>query len=477
MFPDEVLLEIFGFCVAADEDYIAKNEMEACTAWQSLVHVCHRWRSIVFESPCRLNLQLVCTAETAARDMLDVWPALPLVIQANIYNAEGRDNIIALLLEQRDRVKRIDLYVPKFLYKPILFALRRPFPELTDMRLRLNNLRLPLLIEPMPPPDLFFSGSAPHLQFFSLDCLPFPDLPKLLFSATQLVHLHLWNLLTFRDPSPEAMATSLSALINLESLCLTFPSFQFCSNYRYPPPVTPFVLPVLTSFEFKGASEYLDKLTARIDAPRLDYLKIYFFWQNAFDTPQFAQFISRTPTLKALGKAHVAFGDDTATVDFSSGTSGCGKLKMELTEVYVKSSQLSSLGQVCTSCLPTLSTLEDLYIIYEFPNLKEWDSKPHDRAIVEKWLGLLRPFAAVKNLYLSEQVVPCIVPTLKELVGSRTTEVLPALQEIFLEQYQPSGSAQEGVENFAAFAAARQATNHPITVTQVRKKGGYSDCD
>jgi hypothetical protein len=39
----------------------------------------------------------------------------------------------------------------------------------------------------------------------------------------------------------------------------------------------------------------------------------------------------------------------------------------------------------------------------------------------------------VKNLYISEHIGQCIVPALQELVGGRATEVLPALQNIFLE--------------------------------------------
>ena len=75
MLPDEVLLAIFDSWV--DEDAFRKKDVEA---WQMLVHVCRRWRSVVFGSPRRLNLRLVCGAKTPARDTLDVWPPLPLII-------------------------------------------------------------------------------------------------------------------------------------------------------------------------------------------------------------------------------------------------------------------------------------------------------------------------------------------------------------------------------------------------------------
>ena len=55
-----------------------------------------------------------------------------------------------------------------------------------------------------------------------------------------------------------------------------------------------------------------------------------------------------------------------------------------------------------------------------------------------------------KYLYLSNQIVPRIKLALRVLVGDRSTEVLPALKNIFLEGLQSSGSAQEGIEQFVA---------------------------
>ena len=89
MLPDDVLLEIFYY--KPWEEPV--HEEEAMMAWQSLVHVCRRWRSVVFGSPRRLKLRLVCTANTRARDKVDVWPALPLVIEDRVYNRASVDNI------------------------------------------------------------------------------------------------------------------------------------------------------------------------------------------------------------------------------------------------------------------------------------------------------------------------------------------------------------------------------------------------
>jgi len=102
--------------------------------------------------------------------------------------------------------------------------------------------------------------------------------------------------------------------------------------------------------------------------------------------------------------------------------------------------------------------LEDLYI----SEIRDWG--PHWQDDVENtlWLDLLRSFVAVKNLYLSGECISRIAPALQELVGGRTTEVLPTLENIFLEGFQTSGFLHGDIEKFVA---TRQLTNHPVTVS------------
>jgi len=74
-------------------------------------------------------------------------------------------------------------------------------------------------------------------------------------------------------------------------------------------------------------------------------------------------------------------------------------------------------------------------------------------------LELLLPFPAVKNLYLSKDFAPGIAAPLQEIVG---TEVLPSLQNIFVEGLEPSGPFQE---NIGQFVAARELSGHSITIS------------
>jgi hypothetical protein len=463
MLPDDVLLEIFDFYL--DENFEPFRE-QIVEEWETLAHVCRRWRCVVFQSPRRLNLRLLCTPQTHARDALDIWPPLPLIVRdfGGIFDdgPPGVDNIIAAL-ERNDRVSQIDLGCLKSSelgYVTDSAAMHKPFPELTDLHLGIygDDGPGPIL------PDSFLGGSAPRLRSLKLYGVPFPGLPKLLLSATHLVNLYLSDIPCSGYIPPDVMATSLSALTNLEFLRLQFryPRPRPALDGRRPPlpPLTRTrsILPGLTMIIFKGASEYLEEILARIDAPRLNELYIVFFNQIIFGLPQLFQFINRSPTLRAPENGHIKIGSKAIIVKFPSQTSDYGILSVEI-PCTASDWQLSSLEQVCTSSLPPVSTLEDLYIFEVLGNPPRWQDDVGNTL----WLDLLRSFVAVKDLYLSEEFVPHIVRALQELVGGRTTEVLPTLENIFLEGLQTSGPLQEGIEKFVA---ARQLTNRPVTVSR-----------
>src|SRR5580658_3171360 len=106
--------------------YRNKWEIEA---WILLVHVCRRWRCLVFRSPRRLNLQLCCTQETPAKETMDVWPALPLVVidYMSQYPISGMDNIITVL-GQSNRVCEVLLSgLAGWQLEEVLAAMQVPF--------------------------------------------------------------------------------------------------------------------------------------------------------------------------------------------------------------------------------------------------------------------------------------------------------------------------------------------------------------
>jgi hypothetical protein len=256
------------------------------------------------------------------------------------------------------------------------------------------------------------------------------------------------------------MATRLSALTSLETLWLEFqsPRSRPHRESRRPPLPTRSVLPALTDLWFKGVCEYLEGLVARIDAPRLRTLDITFFHQLVFGTPQFIQFISRIPRLKAPDQARLTFYDRAVRVRIVSQAFGYGDLNVGIS-CRQSDWQLSSLAQVCSSCLPPLSTVEHLYIHKPQHLQLDWQADVE----ITQWLELLHPFIAVKNLYLSKEFAPHIASSLQELVGGRVTEVLPTLQNLFLEGLQPSEPVHKGI---GQFVAARQLSGYPIAVSR-----------
>ena len=70
---DAVLLVIFDF-YQKDPSNIWEYY------WHRLAHVCHRWREIVFASPVRLHIEILCSFSTSVKKILDIWPAFPITI-------------------------------------------------------------------------------------------------------------------------------------------------------------------------------------------------------------------------------------------------------------------------------------------------------------------------------------------------------------------------------------------------------------
>lgn len=460
---DAILLEIFASYVDQSQ-LIKRSTKRSIEAWQTLVHVSRRWRSIVFASPHRLNLQLVCTPETPAIDTLDIWPAFPLVVKG--YVSETRlDNIIAVLQRNGNRVCQIDL---DGLTKPQLdeistVTLER-FPELRDLQLGGHYGVMSF------DNKSFLGGSAPpRLQSLSLDRIPLLRLPKLFSSASQLVHLRLSGFPISRNTSPKALATALSALIRLQSLDLTFrPSRsrpQWTKKCLQPSP-TRFVLPALTQFRYLGVHKYLEDLVSCIDAPQLNEPIISFFEDKELleevdlDTPQFARFIDRAPTLKARDEAHVHLSDFDATIRVPLLSPGPGSLSRELTVDIADGEadwKLSSLGAVCASFSPFLSTVENLYIKED----KYWQQAFYYFLESWRWLDVLRPFTAVKNLYLPGTSTRDVMPALQVVVEQGLREVLPKLENIFLDSTEVSGRVLIAI---GLFEAVRRDAGHPVTL-------------
>ncbi|KAI9510569.1 hypothetical protein F5148DRAFT_553435 [Russula earlei] len=275
--PDDVLVQIFHFY---------GNHWE--NEWHRLVHVCQRWRSIVFASPHHLNLRIKYSGKRPLSQMMDVWPVLPVAIfYSQNPSSSYWENVADTIESEHHLICHVDLPdIPTSQWERFAAAMQKPFPQLTFLRI------LPATNTVTFVPDSFLGGSAPLLRELWLANCPFQGLPKLLLSAKQLVCLSLWDIPDSGYISPQDLITALSVMSRLESLLLEFRSPLYPASR--PPPLTRSVLPALTFLAFHGVHEYLEDLLAQIEAPLLNTLRITFFIDPDFVLPQLHRLISHT---------------------------------------------------------------------------------------------------------------------------------------------------------------------------------------
>jgi hypothetical protein len=254
---DEVLLNIFRCFLKASP-----------RCWPRLVHICRRWRCIVFTSHRDLHLRLFCTHGTPVLKTLECWPSLPIVVEYGGSLAldpqipEEEVDILAALQHCR-RVTSISLTITRSLLESI-DAIKGPFSELEHLALLSHDgvqLALPSKFRP-----------GPRLRSLHLTGISPLGLPGLLSSSTGLVDIQLHEIPSIGCFSPKPLLNALSGMTRLQSLSLQFlPSTAYVVVHL--PPGYRLVLPTLTSLKYQGTSECLKGLLVGVNAPRLSRLK------------------------------------------------------------------------------------------------------------------------------------------------------------------------------------------------------------
>jgi hypothetical protein len=467
--PDDILLIIFYFC-QEDQVNIMENWWLPLAlrlqppAWYRLVQICQRWRNLVLGSPIHLNLYLVCNEKTPVRDMLHIWPHLPILILS--HSDDVVDNLIAAL-EHRDRVRQIHIELRSSDLERFATVMQESFPALTYLDLDLD--------EPTPPlPDTFLGGSAPHLRYLSLRHIPFPGLPKLLLTTNDLVTLHLFRIPHTGYFSPETIVAALSNLTRLQHLNIGFasPASRPPQSTRRPPPQTRAALPSLTYLVFQGVSEHLEGLISLIDVNVL-YLNITCFNQLIFDFRHLPWLISHSGMLGSSGYAKLVF--QTSTVElklFLQGVDGVDRWLFLGNGCEELDWQVSYLAQICSQFSFLLSTIEQLDIVdhnnlipLETDDVSRVYSNPKVDMDNAQWLELFQPFIAVHTLRISRHFQSLIMSAFQELTVEMTTEVLPALHTLYLEEHEPSGPEHQAIQRFVT---ARQHSGHPVAIHRLK---------
>jgi hypothetical protein len=460
---DDELLETFSFYVAKaheayEADSIDRVESKQLEAWHTLVHVCRRWRILVFGSPRRLNLRLRCTINRSVEQMLDVWPTLPIVVHGRELDflppparGEKSKNIIAAL-GLRDRVCEITLCLRPSLFDRFITMTQEPFTGLTRLELISTHVGSILL------PDSFLGGYAPLLRSLYLDHVQFPALPKFLLSTNDLVELCLINLPRRGYISPEAMAACLSTLTSLKMFDLRYyypESPPHRSGKRSSSPSTYINLPALNHFQFHGNGEYIDELVTHISTPHLTYIRIMLVNHLVFDISQVTQFISRVDNFKEPHQAVLEFHFEDADINFSLFEDATNRTTLLIRIPRMESEwRFFSLAETCglSSSLFRPSSFESLTIV-------DKTSLTYMEDMDTRWLELLQMFSAVKDLYLCDKLVLSLGRALRGLTGERATLVLPVLQRIFIRRHQKSEAV--GWE-IGPFITERRLSGHPV---------------
>ena len=446
--PDEVLLEIFSFyiCLSGGKD-----------AWHTLVQVCQRWRCVVFGSPRRLDLRILCrdlNGTLTRTKLLDTWPKFPIAIHVYYGNACQPPSVadVISVLKRNDRVCKISIHNAPSSFLKEFAAISEPFPALVELLLSSppSAADTPIL------PDSFLGGSVPCLQSLNLWGIPFPAIGKLLSSTRDLVTIYLGSIPPSGYISPEEMVNILSGLTKLKELHLTFfeiPRLLTHGASQRPSVLTRVILPALTTFSFLGNNNYLEEIVSRIDAP-LDYIAVSLFDQPVIDIPLLRDFIGRTKIFNTSNRADISVSNDNTRISLFRRKGDIDFKMLNLRILYLRHIfNLSSLLWVCSSFLHPIPDLEHLGI-YDFPSGR-WREVENTH-----WMELLRPFTTVKHLVLDESTVFSVASVLQELVEDQVAEILPVLQNIFLEGCE-SGPVPEGI---VRFIGARELSGSPVAV-------------
>ena len=423
---DNILLEIFDFYRHTHDDTLWD--------WHILVHVCRRWRQIVFESPHRLHLIIRCTSKTHVEN-LGIWPAFPIAID---FDSVQGDAIVVPVHTDRVCYFKLDLTAGSQLDTLARIA-SMPFPILTHLIIHVDGVHAPLL------PDNFLGGSSPCLQRICLRNITFPALQTLLLSTSDLVELQLCDTPIHHTTLPVRMATCLAELPRLKSFVLQFQSPFFTPDHIDRPRAI--LLPALTNFEFRGSSKYLEEFVALIDCPQLDEMLIRL--GHGYQLVQLFGFFDHTIPPFRTTKACVY--DNGVTLDLYHPTNRTG-WDLRPAKTVISFTPINSnygLFDILYQFSAILSTVVELKFVVNCQ--RYYSSDVYDL----EWLPFLYRLPALQALYMPLPLAKGIGRALKCLKGEEVAGVLPSLDLICLEDQAPS--IQE-------FVDVRRLSGHPLTV-------------
>jgi hypothetical protein len=436
--------------------------------WQRLVHVCPRWRQIIYGSPSCFDLHLYCSDQTPFWGNLSHWAEFPLTVHYAIPHDQDDDLIAAL--EQVDRVHRIELIITNSEVQDVFAAMQNPFPALTH--LDITGIDSEFEDEVIQLPYGLMGESAPSLQHLRFDAISCPILPELLSSARGLVSLQLEDIPAngIGYISPKYLVGALAVLDSLRTLCIKFPSWRDppLGVRESPDSSTHAVLPALTHFVFRGDCDYLEVLVAYIDTPRVKDVQIEYLTpevEDPVEARQLSQLIDRTANLgfAQFRRAQVIFDFDNAYIKLDRPQGECRQALFSLT--IRDKAPLAKLEFPVPRIVGVLGQLAIVLSNVVHLSIHVENHGKRDRMDNSKWLPFFHLFPAVEALHVSGTLAGHIGTVLEHIAEERVTDVLSALRLLRL------GDGDELVGSADQFLAWCQCTGRPVTV--VNTQGGF----
>ena len=435
--PDDTLLEIFDFYRL----YAMRRSSRRSWKWHCLAHVCRRWRHVIYTSPRRLGLEILCKSSKPIERVLRVWPTLPVVVEFR-----GRPQFkslpksVVIALRQTDRVCKIDLSVPTPMRGSIADVMQVPFSALESIRMVSVDTPGSLVI------DEFLGGSAPRLKEIHVEgfAIPFLALRRLLLSTHNLVTLELYDIPESCSFPPDSLVTILSSSDHLKELLIRFrpPASRLTTNME--PPLEHSTFPSLISLDFYGASEYLDAFVARAHMPVLNRLTTRFFNQAIFEIPHLSGLLSRLEGFKVISEAFICLMEESVTVNFCTEQFGVPLWQLSI-PCRQLDWQLSFITQIFNQISPLLSSADRLIISYDI-SLLPFRKGDVDSAQWLEFFQSLPHFSKVQVCW--HELVPEIVHVLVN--EDMAVGVLPGLTELYLDHYRESQSTIAAAKRFVA---------------------------
>ncbi|KAH9178381.1 hypothetical protein EDB89DRAFT_1170966 [Lactarius sanguifluus] len=436
---DKVLLNIFRYYLDASPRF-----------WLRLVHICRKWRHIVFASQRALCLRLFATYGIPVQKTLDRWPALPIVVQYGGSLAldppvpKDEDNIMAAL-KQSDRVISISLTVTSSLLKK-LSTIERPFSQLKELVLLSRDTVRQTL------PRAFRCG--PHLRCLHSTGIAFPALLHLLYSSKNLVDLRLHEVINPLHVSPEVLTDALSGMPQLQSLSLHLLTPANYISLDLPPPPPPeerIVLPVLTRLSFRGISEYLEGIVTRIGAPRLGDIEVTLFDELIFDPSNFIEFVERIEIQKSPLRASIRSSERVVSISFTRPEAPT-RLKLQVL-CNPSTRQLLYMVQICNGLSTYHLGVEHLFIsATRLP--RGQDDRDRD---AREWAELIYLFRGAKLIHVAGDRSTNIVRALQ-----LRHRLPPALHRLYIAQPGPCHAPLR--EAVVSFMTSCRLSGHSMTV-------------